>query len=308
MPTVRKSYKKPFIYFAIIIWIIIIMPNILWLIKNNYASLQWLNSQITYQINVQILSSILFVFYPIIIGIGLIYKYHGQISWPKNEPNQLAIFIVLFPLIIIFFIFLFFHGKRITEWLQPFMIIATPLLISSISIKPEKSLDNILLYLIVIAILVFTSYIIILHYNIYGNGQKMIGIKNIVKKSEYKWTQKYKRPLKYVGGEDTLYHWFIVYAKDRPHSIQPWIPNNKQNTLNIYHKNININDIKKYGALLIGKKNHTCTEEKFINMNNYWPQFIINKELLKDRLEPNSEMILICLGFISPMNNQKDIN
>lgn len=65
------------------------------------------------------------------------------------------------------------------------------------------------------------GYCLVLNYNIRGAGQKMIGIKALTAEGQQRWRQKYGQPLKYVGGEDNLYQWFIIYASDRPHTIQP---------------------------------------------------------------------------------------
>ncbi|CAA2931018.1 hypothetical protein [Arsenophonus endosymbiont of Bemisia tabaci] len=109
-----------------------------------------------------------------------------------------------------------------TEWLQLFMMIAAPLFIGSISISPKKSLRKIFFGLIIIGGLIFLGYCLVLNYNIRGAGQKMIDIKALTAEGQQRWRQKYDQPLKYVGGEDNLYQWFIIYASDRPDTIQPW--------------------------------------------------------------------------------------
>lgn len=130
----------------------------------------------------------------------------------------------------------------------------------------------------------------------------MIGIKALTAEGQQRWRQKYGQPLKYVGGEDNLYQWFIIYASDRPHTIQPWDSSEDQPP-NVYYRDITAETIKKHGALLLGRKGKDCSQENFTRMSKHWPQFTIKKEAIIYQSEPNADPQSMCLGFIAPEKN-----
>ncbi len=302
VPKVRKSYQQPLFYIAIALWFALILPNLFWLLENDFSAFKWVDSQIEQGFNLHVVSSTLSVFYPLVIATIILYLLGGKIGWPKEQPNQLVNFILLLPLAVIFGWFLFHDGGRMTEWLQPFMMIAAPLFIGSISISPKKSLRKTFFGLIIIGGLIFLGYCLVLNYNIRGAGQKMIGIKALTAEGQQRWRQKYGQPLKYVGGEDNLYQWFIIYASDRPHTIQPWDSSEDQPP-NVYYRDITAETIKKHGALLLGRKGKDCSQENFTRMSKHWPQFTIKKEAIIYQSEPNADPQSMCLGFIAPEKN-----
>ncbi len=83
-------------------------------------------------------------------------------------------------------------------------------------------------------------------------GAKFIGVKTLIADGEQRWHERYNTPVKYVGGEDNQYQWFIIYGKDRPHVIQPWSME-KHMPPNVYNREITEAEIRQHGALLLGK-------------------------------------------------------
>ena len=77
---------------------------------------------------------------------GIVRLYGGRVSWRTSQDSQLLNFILLFPLAIIFIWFSFHEGGRITEWLQPFMSVATALFVGSISVIPKRSLRGVFIW------------------------------------------------------------------------------------------------------------------------------------------------------------------
>ncbi|UDG80577.1 hypothetical protein GFV14_00030 [Candidatus Hartigia pinicola] len=298
---VRQSYRYPIFYIAILLWFLITLPNFFWLISSNFSAFKWLNSQINPGFSFHTTVAAVSVFYPLIIAIIILYYHGGRLGWPKPLANRMANFLILFPLSIIYTWFSFHKGARITEWLQPFMPVCTPLLIGSLTVIPKKPLQKSLIGLIICSILILSGYCIIQIMNVHGAGQKFIGVKTLIAEGERRWYHRYNTPLKYVGGEDNLHQWFIIYAKDRPDVIQPWVLENDLPP-NVYNRYITQTDIKMYGALLLGHKYNDCLHENFKNVRKYWPQFIIEKENVTYRSEPNAKPETMCFGFIAPSN------
>lgn len=101
MPKVRKVINNHFFYIAIALWLALILPNLFWLIENDFSAFKWVDSQIEQGFNLHVVSSTLSVFYPLIIATIILYLLGGKISWPKEQPNQLVNIILLLPLAVI---------------------------------------------------------------------------------------------------------------------------------------------------------------------------------------------------------------
>lgn len=154
--------------------------------------------------------------------------------------------------------------------------------------------------------LVLVGYITVQAANIRGAGQKFIGVKDLIAEGEQRWYQRYGTPVKYVGGEDNQYQWFIIYAKDRPHVIQPWSME-KHMPPNVYNRDITEAEIRQHGALLLGKKYDDCAHENFAKVRKFWPQFTIEKEDVIYRSEPDAAPETMCFGFIAPEQRNKRV-
>ncbi len=296
---VRRCYRYPVFYLAIALWFSLVLPNLFWLMATDFSAFKWVGSQIDPGFNFHTTSAALSVFYPLIIGTIILYTVGGKLGWPKKLPNQMVNIIVLLPLAIIYIWFSFHDGGRITEWLQPFMIVCAPLLIGSITQLPKHPLRKSLIGLMIVGVLVLLGYTIVQGANIRGAGQKFIGIKTLMAEGQQRWHDKYDRSLKYVGGEDNLYQWFIIYASDRPHVIQPWSLENHMPP-NIYNRHITADEIRQHGALLLGKKFDDCAHENFASVRKSWPQFTIEKEEVIYQSEPDAQPETLCFGFIAP--------
>ena len=295
----RQSYRHPVFYLAIALWFSMILPNFFWLMASDFSAFKWVDSQIDPGFNLHTTEAELSVFYPLIIAAIILYCGGGKIGWPKALSNRMANFIILFPLAVIYGWFSFHDGGRITEWLQPFMMACAPLFVGSITVMPKKSLKKPLIGLAVVGVLMVSGYLIVQAGNIRGAGQKFIGVKTLIAEGEQRWYQRYGTPVKYVGGEDNLHQWFIIYAQDRPHVIQPWTLENHMPP-NVYNREITEAEIREHGAILLGRKYDDCAHEDFAKVRKFWPQFTIEKEDVIYRSEPDAEPKTMCFGFIAP--------
>ena len=296
---VRRCYRYPVFYLALALWFSLVLPNFFWLMATDFSAFKWVGSQIDPGFNFHTTRAALSVFYPLIIATIILYAVGGKLGWPKQLANQMVNIIILLPLAIIYIWFSFHDGGRITEWLQPFMMICAPLLIGSITQLPKRPLTKSLFGLIVVGVLIFLGYCLVQGANIRGAGQKFIGVKTLTAEGQQRWHDKYGTSLKYVGGEDNLYQWFIIYASDRPHVIQPWSLENHMPP-NIYNRYITEDEVRQHGALLLGKKFDNCADENFANVRKFWPQLTIEKEEVVYQSEPDAQPETLCFGFIAP--------
>ncbi|SFU59554.1 ArnT family glycosyltransferase [Xenorhabdus koppenhoeferi] len=303
VPKVRRNYREPLFYLAIILWLALVLPNLWWLVNNDFAAFKWVDSQIKEGFNLHTTRAMLSVFYPLIIVSVITYMLGGRIGWPKKQSNKLVNIIILLPLLIIYGWFSFNQGGRMTEWLQPFMIVTPALLVGSITVYPHKSLQGTLRGLAMFGILVLIGYSSVMVANIRGAGQKLVGIKDFTRQLDQRWSKQYSTPLYYVGGK-YLHEWMTFYSHYRPETIQTWKLDG-DSPPNIYNRHIKEKNIVEHGALLVGKRGKTCAEENFWHTLKEWPALIIShKEEFSFQPQPNSEVEPVCISFVAPENIQ----
>ncbi|HGN1853486.1 TPA: glycosyltransferase family 39 protein [Proteus mirabilis] len=307
VPKVRQSYRSPYFYFAIAIWLAFVIPNFIWLWQNDFAAFKWVDSQIEARFNLRTLRAALTVFYPVLLMWGIVRLYGGRVSWRTSQDSQLLNFILLFPLAIIFIWFSFHEGGRITEWLQPFMSVATALFVGSISVIPKRSLRGVLYGLAVFGMLVVSGYTVVQAANVRNAGQKFIGVKTFVQDVENAWHQHYHQPLSYVGGE-YMHEWVTFYGKDRPLSAQPWIVEKDVQPPNIYNRHITLAQLEDKGVLLIGPVGYYCDKAHFDAGLQYWPSLkIADTQEVMFRSEPDALAEPVCISFVSPKQQSEKL-
>ena len=67
VPQVRRCYRQPQFYLAVAIWLALVLPNVFWLWNHDFAAFKWVDSQIKMQLNLDMLQSLLLVFYPSLV-------------------------------------------------------------------------------------------------------------------------------------------------------------------------------------------------------------------------------------------------
>ncbi|AYA41777.1 glycosyltransferase family 39 protein [Xenorhabdus nematophila] len=301
VPKVRRNYREPLFYLAIIVWFALVLPNLWWLVQNDFAAFKWVDSQIQKGFNLHTSRALLSVFYPLIIVSVIIYLLGGRIGWPKQKSNALVNIVLLLPLLMIYGWFSFNQGGRMTEWVQPFMVVAPALLVGSITVYPQKSLTGTLRGLAVFGVLVLIGYSSVMLANVRGAGQKFVGIKALTRQLDQRWNELYPTPLRYVGGE-YLHEWLTFYSHYRPETIQHW-ELNQGTPPNIYNRHIKEKDIVEQGALLVGKRGKSCEEEDFRQTLHDWSALTIShKEAFSFQAQPSAEPQTVCVGFVAPEN------
>ncbi|KMJ44403.1 glycosyltransferase [Xenorhabdus khoisanae] len=303
IPKVRRNYREPLFYLALVLWFALVLPNVWWLVHNDFAAFKWVDSQIQKGFNLHTTRAMFSVFYPLIIVSVIIYLLGGRIGWPKQQSNALVNIVILLPLLIIYGWFSFNQGGRMTEWVQPFMVVAPALLVGSITVYPRKSLQGTLRGLAVFGVFVFIGYSSVMMANVRHAGQKFVGIKTFTSQLDQRWNELYPTPLRYVGGE-YLHEWLTFYSHYRPKTIQPW-ELDKGAPPNIYNRHIKENDIVEQGALLVGERGKSCGEEDFQHTILEWPALTIShKEEFSFQAQPSAEPQTVCIGFVAPKNIQ----
>ncbi|MBD2780305.1 glycosyltransferase family 39 protein [Xenorhabdus szentirmaii] len=303
VPKVRRHYREPLFYLAITLWLALVLPNLGWLVQNDFVAFKWVDSQIQQGFNLHTTRAVLSVFYPLIIVSVMIYLLGGRIGWPEQQSNALVNIVILLPLLIIYGWFSFNQGGRMTEWVQPFMTVAPALLVGSITVYPQKSLRGALRGLALFGVLVLVGYTGVMMANVRDAGQKFVGIKTFTGQLDQRWNALYSTPLRYVGGE-YLHQWLTFYSRYRPETIQPWTLNAEMPP-NIYNSHVKEKEIVEYGALLVGERGKSCQEENFRHILQDWPALTIShKEAFSFQSQPSAKSDIVCIGFVAPETHQ----
>lgn len=83
VPQVRRCYRQPQFYLAVAIWLALVLPNVFWLWNHDFAAFKWVDSQIKMQLNLDMLQSLLLVFYPSLV-LWAILRRSGR-CWPGHR-------------------------------------------------------------------------------------------------------------------------------------------------------------------------------------------------------------------------------
>lgn len=297
VPTVRRCYRQPQFYLAVGIWLVLVLPNLFWLWTHDFAAFKWVGSQIKMQFNVGVITSLFLVFYPSLVLWFILRRNKAVLAWPNSLSIRVLLCLYLLPLGIITFWFSLNVGGRLTEWLQPFFVLAPALLVACVRETPARSLRAANVGLVCVALAVCVGYTVVMMCNVHNAGQKMSGIKVFSNGIEHRWKQRYGSELHYVGGE-YLSQWMTVYAKSRPRTITRW---SNENRPNIYNAQINDAQITRYGVALFGELGKDCAQNNFEKVLKEWPEMRIDiQQRLLFRSDPQATVQPLCVAFVRP--------
>ncbi|MGK8663441.1 glycosyltransferase family 39 protein [Serratia marcescens] len=297
VPQIRRCYRQPQFYLAVAIWLALVLPNVFWLWNHDFAAFKWVDSQIKMQLNLDMLQSLLLVFYPSLVLWGILRRSGAVLAWPSALPMRVLLWVYLLPLGIIIFWFSFNVGGRLTEWLQPFFMLAPALLAGCVRQPPVRSLRAATIGLMCAALAVYLGYAAVMLGNVRNAGQKMVGIKAFSAEVERQWQERYGVELRYVGGE-YLSQWMTVYAGSRPQTITRWSNHTRPN---IYNVNISYPQIAQHGVALFGRLGEDCAHSDFGGELAHWPKMRLDwQQTLTFRADPQSDEQTLCVGFVRP--------
>ncbi|ACR70138.1 glycosyltransferase [Edwardsiella ictaluri] len=303
-PKIRRCYRQPIFYLALLIGLAIIAPNLFWLWEHNFVAFSWVDSQIERQFNPGIFIKLISIYYPLLFLWWILYSKKIPLQWPVDTNKSILLLVFLVPQVLIGLWFLFHQGGRLTEWLQPFFILAPALVIACVATPCAQPVRRPVLVLMGAAILVLLGYTIVMVTNVGNAGRKMSGIIPFSHHVERLWQERYGTPLRLVGGEH-LSEWLIFYGRSRPEIITPWSNSTKPN---IYNANIRFTDIKQSGALLIGRSDNKCTRASFTQVLNQWPHLQLDAiSRVTFQEDDKHSSYPVCIGFVKPSALNKGI-
>ncbi|QPK01398.1 glycosyltransferase family 39 protein [Enterobacter mori] len=297
VPAIRRCYRHPVWYLAIVLALMLIAPNVVWLWQHNFAAFRWVGSQIHFEINSGVLTCVLSVFYPLLISGAILWFCGVRFHWPRSPEVRVLLGVYTIPLVLVSGWFLIFSSGRLTEWLQPFFILA-PALMSACIRRPGMAIPRSgTTLLFSFALLVFVGYIGVMGANVANAGKKMSGVIPFADKVNQLWTERYGKPLNYVGG-GYLSEWLTFYVPSKPQIITRWHPEFRPN---IYNSRLSESELQRAGAVLVGDLGVTCKDESFTTVHRDWPTLPIDGTTqILFQADPSGKQKVICIGFIRP--------
>lgn len=294
---IRRCYRHAVWYCALALGVLLITPNILWLQEHNFAALHWVNSEMHPGINPGLFTCLLSIFYPLLISGAILYFCGTRLRWPASWERRVVLGVYLIPLTALCCWFFFFNSGRLTEWLQPFFILAPALMVSCVRQTSVIVPRSVFVSLFSAALLVLVGYCGVMYANVANAGQKMSGVIPFSDTVNRLWYQRYGTPLRYVGGE-RLAEWLTFYVPSRPKIITKW---NNATQPNIYSADIRREQLLRDGVALIGRVGGSCSTERFGTALEEWPHIRIDIKMPVDFQTDSSHGVqTVCIAFVRP--------
>lgn len=296
VPEIRKTYRSPVIYLAGLLFLLLLIPNVVWLYKHDFAAINWVQSQITVGLNSKVVGAFIAVFYPVTLLI-LILKPLGARWVLPDTGEKKAVLWVFTPPVILILVYLLTHcGGRVTEWLQPFAVLAPVALFSLLDFEKAKSLRTVVLSLLGFAIVAWSAYLLVMLLDLGGAGTKCNYVRKVTSDLNALWQEKYHRPLKYVGG-GKFSHWLTFYAPDKPLIITPWSDEKKPN---IYNARILASDVLEDGVLLVSNPEAQTDQGAFVEDMSNFPGITLKELQVFSFKDERGRVVKLSLGFLPP--------
>jgi len=296
VPEARKAYRTPVIYMAVLLLILIALPNMVWLYRHDFAAINWFESQITFGLNLKLLGILFAVFYPVILLALILKRLGGRWVLPVTPERRAFLWLTLPPIIFVLGYLLMHVGGNATEWLQPFVVLAPIALYSVINFESVKSLRVVNLALMGVAMIVWLGYLLVMLLDVGGAGTRSNSIQKISADLNSLWEEKYHQPLRYVGGSQ-FSHWLTFYAPDRPVIVTPWSDLDKPN---IYNAKILASDVQKDGALFVRESVVGTDEITFEKDLADFPGMVLNERHEFSFSDGRGQTVRLSLGFVAP--------
>ena len=242
----RECFKKPGLYIAFFSFLIIILPNMLWLYQHDFITLKYAFNRA----DVGVSAWILHFYYPISffflqlvnfsVGIIVLLFFKSRLNYPDRFLNWMA----LGPFLLTIVLAMLFGWHLYTEWGMPLASLWGLWLISFFNIKIDwpkfKIIMRVLIILLILWPMAYISGLFLQTVHKHSDNYPAQAIANYVTQE---WHDKYHTPLKYVAGSRYIGGYIAFYAKDHPSVLVEWNPE--------YSQWIDMKKFKKYGAVFV---------------------------------------------------------
>lgn len=267
-PVARRSLKLPGFYVALIAFLIVVLPHVVWLYQHAFITVQYAFNRVTenqafnfwhyvqptlrfglLQLANVALALIAFSF----VFIGKPRKMLLEIS---EFDKQFIIYTACGTFIITILLGLITGWELHTLWGMPLLSLVGVLAVTLL--KPVVTPRKLVQVLIPVA-LVFIAFVIGYSYSMMKKNNDSSGnfpVNAYVSKVQEVWQSRSSTPLKYVAGDRYLAGYVSLYGKNHPQVFIDWDA--------IKSPWINIAQLQKFGAIFLYQGNDTDDFPKFV--------------------------------------------
>ena len=280
-PLARISFKKIGIYWALVLFLSLISPHLIWLYQHSFSTLIYakdVSSDYTPDKNtLSHLSFPLRLFVNAIIDIlGLILLLLPFYNKDKStiSLNQFQWHFLLFigfgPLFLSFFLCVITGDYFPPRWLTPYFFLFGIIAIAYLNpLLSKKRLQQFSVSLILFSTILFGSRILSLTLFPRVESDAFLPNKEIALFLSTLWQDHYHSPLVYVAGSNYLVAMTIPYMHDKPTPYFNWVPSESPW--------INEADLRKKGALFIWDEGENYTWDNDSRTFAHLPKMIVNR-------------------------------
>ena len=296
VPEARKAYRSPIIYLAILLLPLIALPNIIWLCTHDFAAFNWVESQLTVGLNTKLPGVLITVFYPAIALALILNRLGARWVLPVAPEKKIVVWVLIGPLIPILGYLLMHRGGRVTEWLQPFVVLAPVALLVFLDFERVRNLKTVVGLFFGVSFLILAGYATTMFLDLGGAGARDSYVQRTSAEINALWREKYNQPLRYVGGS-VFSHWMTFYAPDRPRIVTPWSNEAKPN---IYNARISMMDIQRDGVLFVSSPGLPLDEATLALDLSTVPGTDLREKMNFSFQNERGEEVTFTLGFVPP--------
>jgi len=299
-PSLRASYRQPWIYFSIIVFLLMVLPNVIWLRQHDFVAIHWFADDSASTIAPTTVKTIVVTFISVLLPFLMLWSMRTRFRWPSTEAARSAIACILLPLVPILAYLILFptsNPSRITEWLRPFSILGPPLFVACIARLPSLASRTIFISLAFVGGTIFIGYAAAKAINFRNTYHRGSAAAAVGAKAQELWHERYASPLSYVGGSD-IANMAAFYASDFPAVLQAWSSIRQPN---VFTRGLSAAEVRRRGALLIETPGVSCASADFSATLRSWPGMHIDmvKEIgFTD--SPSEPIRPLCLAFVAP--------
>ena len=265
----RKNFREKNIYFAIIIGILIMLPNVIWLFQHHFSAITYATTRVqSYKLHPLILNHI---YYPIMFSlqqigvvIPIFFMFTPFYFCKRNETKLLnfdkwfLLWMGLGPFFLTILISLIFGAYLEAKWATPYFILAGIILVAWYKpIVTKKHLHYFAWIVFIVMLIVVSVRSAFLLYGPMLTGKARPDAyfpgKNIAINLTNEWYQRYQKKLKYVAGAHYVVANIAVYSPDRPIPYFDW--SKKAAAW------VNENNLRKQGAVFVKQRGRKLPKE-----------------------------------------------
>ena len=240
----RKCWKRPGMYLAGAVFLVLVVPNVIWLCKNNFIAISYamdrarldepttgLGTRLKFILDTagQFLSRLILP-----LASLLVFRRSAE-KTPDTFGRKLIVIAALAPFVLSLLFILATGGKVLTPWLTPYFVFSTPLLVLWYRPLPERRTFRCFAAVIIAAAALFVVFFgyEYLHKRPYlrrGVTYNVWPGRVVAEQMTKQWRERYGKPLPYVIGDRTVTCNVTFYSPDRPTAffdhlteLSPWI-------------------------------------------------------------------------------------